>query len=205
MGWRLPLDPLNEQTQRRFLPTISRADHAPESTGHTHYKDANTDVLAWVAERASKRPLRLFIADIVDAAGLEGALHITTDREGFPAFDGGICLTARDLARYFSVIVRGGRGVSDQSVGSTAFLQQTVTSGVPMPAPFEWVRYSNHLMVHGRNIGHGGWGGQYVRANLDTGTFGVFFSVIESEHAITTDYRGPIMRMLESITALAPT
>lgn len=199
MGWRLPRDPEREETQRSFIARIASAD-TENCTGHTQYKDANSDVVGWVVERVSGRPLRSFLADIVDAAGLEGALHITTDREGFPTLDGGACLTARDLARYFGIFVRGGRGVGGETVGSAAFIDQTSSSGVPMPKPYEGLRYSNHMMVSGRSIGHGGWGGQYAMANLDSGTIAVFFSVVETQHATTRDYLEPIIRMLADIT-----
>jgi CubicO group peptidase (beta-lactamase class C family) len=197
MGWRLPHDPEKEETQRGFIAGITSPDTA-NRTGQVQYKDANTDVVGWVVERASGRPLRAFLADITDAAGLEGAFHITTDREGVPSLDGGACLTARDLARYFALFVRRGRGVCGETVGSAAFIEKTVLSGVPMPA-YEGIRYSNHLMVSGRSIGHGGWGGQYAVANLDTGTIGVFFSVIEDQHAATRGYVSRVASMLGSI------
>lgn len=203
MGWRVPRDPEYEETQREFISRIA-SDDTTNRTGHTQYKDANTDVIGWVVERASGRPLRSFLADIVDAAGIEGVFHITMDREGFPTLDGGACLTARDLARYFSIFVRRGRGIGAKSVGSATFIEETLLSGVPMPPPFESIRYSNHTMISGRALMHGGWGGQYAVANLDTGTIGVFLSVIESQHAITRDYMSPIIRMLESITGMAP-
>jgi hypothetical protein len=38
-------------------------------------------------------------------------------------------------------------------------------------------------------------------ANLDTGIVGVFFSVVENQHATSRDYIEPVVRMLESITA----
>lgn len=203
MGWRLPRDPEHEETQRQFVARIASADTTNHS-GHTQYKDANTDVVGWVVERASGRSLRSFLADIVDAAGLEGTFHITTDREGFPTVDGGACLTARDLARYFSIFARRGRGVGGEMVGSEAFIEQTLLSGVPRPPPLERMRYSNHTMVSGRALGHAGWGGQYAVTNLDTGSIAVFFSVIENQHAISRDYLGPIIHMLESITGMAP-
>jgi CubicO group peptidase (beta-lactamase class C family) len=201
MGWRLPRDPLREETEHSFLARIASADTNNRS-GHVHYKDANTAVLGWIAERASERPLRSFIADIVDAAGLEGVLHITTDRTGVPTVEGGACLTARDLARYFALFVRGGRGVSGEIVGSASFIEQSLRSGVAMPAPYEGIRYSNHLMVRDRVLGHGGWGGQYALANLQTGTVAVFFSVLENEHAINREYLGPVIGMLESVASL---
>jgi CubicO group peptidase (beta-lactamase class C family) len=203
MGWRLPRHPQQEETQCRFIARVA-SENTTNRTGHTQYKDANTDIVGWVAERASGRSLRSFLAEIVDAAGLEGTFHITADREGFPTLDGGACLTARDLARYFSIFVRRGRGVAGEAVGSAAFIEQTLLSGVPMPPPFDWIRYSNHTMICGRALGHGGWGGQYAVAHLDTGTVGVFFSVLENQHAMTRDYIGPIVRMLESITAMEP-
>lgn len=199
MGWRLPRDPENEEAQRSFIARISSADTTNRS-GHTQYKDANTAVLGWVAERASGRPLRAFLADIVDAAGLEGAFHITTDRDGVPTVEGGACLTARDLARYFAIFVRRGCGIAGESVGGPEFIEQTLSSGVPMSQPYEGICYSNHIMVSDHSFGHGGWGGQYAIANLDTGTIAVFFSVIENEHANNLDYLGPVIRMLESIT-----
>jgi CubicO group peptidase (beta-lactamase class C family) len=205
MGWRLPRGDAHELTQRIFLPRITSADTTNRS-GHTHYKDANTAVLAWVAERVSGRPLRAFLADVVDAAGLEHALHITTDREGTPTLEGGACLTARDLARYFSLFARRGKSVGGERVGSAAFIEQTLTSGVPMPSPRDWLRYSNHTNVFARSLGHAGWGGQYALANLDTGTVAVFLSVLENEHATGKsndyDYLDAVIRMLHQVTGV---
>lgn len=198
MGWRLPRDPRGEETQRSFISRIA-SDDTTNRTGVTQYKDANTDILGWVAEVASGRSLRAFLADIADAAGLEGALHITTDREGFPTLDGGACLTARDLARYVSIFTRGGVGVSGEAVGSGAFLERTMMSGIPMQLPYEGMRYSNQAMISGRTLGHGGWGGQYALTNLDTGTVAVYLSVIEDAHAATRGALLPVIRMLETV------
>jgi hypothetical protein len=204
MGWRLPQDPDAELTEHRFLLDITSAD-TTNRTRHTQYKDANTALLGWIAERASKRPLRAFLADIVDAAGLEGALHITTDREGVPTMEGGACMTARDLARYFSLFVRNGEGVNGKRVGSVSFTSLSLAAGIPMPAPFNGIRYSNHLMVRGPCLGHGGWGGQYALVNLDTGIVAVFLSVLENEYATNTEYLAPIIRALELITGQGKT
>jgi CubicO group peptidase (beta-lactamase class C family) len=203
MGWRLPRNPEHEETEHGFLVRIASADTTNRS-GHAQYKDANTAVIGWLVERSSGRPLRAFLADIVDAAGIEDVFHITTDRAGVPTLEGGACLTARDLARYFSIFVRRGHGVGDEKVGSSAFVERTLSSGVQMPEPYDWIRYSNQLMVSGRSVGHGGWGGQYVAANLDTGTIGVFFSVLEDQHGSNRGYMVPIIRMLESIVGMEP-
>jgi len=202
MGWRLPLDPAKEATQKTFLPQI-RGQSETNSSGGIHYKDANTAVLGWIAEEDSGRSLRSFLAEIVDAAGIENSWYITTDREGFPTLEGGACLSARDLARYLSIFIRGGHGVGHEVVGSAAFLERSLSSGVPMPSHYPGLLYSNHLMVKGRCLGHGGWAGQYAMANLDTKTIGVFFSVMEDEHGATRSYMPPLVHMLETVTGPA--
>jgi CubicO group peptidase (beta-lactamase class C family) len=200
MGWRLPRDPQHEETQRDFIARLQSADVTNHS-GTAQYKDANADVAGWVVERVSGLPLRAFLADIVDGAGLEGTFYITTDREGFPTVDGGACLTARDLARYFSIFVRRGRGIAGEHVGSAEFIQRTMSRGVPMPTPSEWLRYSNFAMILGpTTLGHGGWAGQWGMANLETGTVGVYFSVVEDVHGGTRGRMEPVIRMLEAIT-----
>ena len=202
MGWRLPQDPRHEQTQRSFLPTIT-SDDIENRERTAQYKDANTAVLAWVVERASGRPLRSFLADIVDGAGLEGTFYITADRDGVPTLEGGGSMTARDLARFFSIFVRRGAGIGGERIGSARFIDVPIGSGVPMPAPNQRICYCNHLMMLGRAVGHGGWGGQYVLGNLDTGRVGVFFSVLENEHAADPSYAGELVRMLESVVNAA--
>lgn len=99
MGWRLPRDPGSELTERSFLVEIKSTDIV-NRTGLTQYKNTNTALLGWIAERASGRLLRTYLAEIVDAAGIEGVFHMTTDRDGVPNLEGGVCVTARDLARY---------------------------------------------------------------------------------------------------------
>jgi CubicO group peptidase (beta-lactamase class C family) len=200
MGWRLPRNSESPRAEWSFLTGIASTDTV-NRTGQTQYKDANTALLGWIAERASGRALRAFLADIVDAAGIEGVFHMTTDREGVPNLEGGVCVTARDLARYMSIFVRRGRGVHGERVGSSTLIGQDPGAGVPMPYPYEGIRYHNHLMVKGRELGHGGWGGQYAMVNLDTEIVGVFFSVLENEHAINRDYLGPVIRMLESVVS----
>jgi CubicO group peptidase (beta-lactamase class C family) len=200
MGWRLPSNPQSAQTEREFLVGVESHDTVNRD-GLVHYKDINTQLLGWIAERASGRPLRSFLADIVDASGIEGVFHMTTDREGVPNLEGGVCMTARDLARYMAIFARRGRGIFGEPVGSEAFIDQDGHAGVPMDYPYRDIRYSNHLMVRGPVVGHGGWGGQYAMVNLDTGKIGVLFSVLENEWAINRDYLGPVIGMLETVTA----
>jgi CubicO group peptidase (beta-lactamase class C family) len=152
MGMRLPLGP--EPTNRDFIAGIGLAAGARNTTnpsGRCDYKSANTDVLGYLAEVLGHRPLTAHIADLADAAGLTGALHVACDRTGTPALNGGICLTARDLARYGAVFARMGQGVDGAAFGSAAFLRQTMAGGIPMPAPRSHLRYCNQTNTDGQS------------------------------------------------------
>jgi CubicO group peptidase (beta-lactamase class C family) len=204
-GGRLPEGA--EQGNKEFLATIGFAAGAKDTTNPTGlclYKSANTDVLAAVVEARGGRPLGLWLADLADAAGVEGAQHMTTDRTGFPSFSGGICLTARDLCRYGAVFARSGLGVDGRPFGSAAFLERTLTGGIAMPAPRGHLRYSNQTNTNGTWLGHGGYGGQYLVANPRTGRVACFLSVLQNREGYASDYYPPIIAMLAGICAGEP-
>jgi CubicO group peptidase (beta-lactamase class C family) len=202
MGWRLPGPDTGELPNREFVRGIRSADVTNRS-GLVQYKSANTDVIGEIVERVGGRPLRDVLIEIVEAAGLEGTFHIGTDRVGTPIVNGGACLTARDLARYALLFVRGGEGAGGQRVGSRAFIETTRTrKGVPYAAPRGWQRYSNHTATDGQCVGHGGYGGQYMLANPDTGVAVVFFSVLENADAYDAAYSAEVIRMAEEIARL---
>ncbi len=175
MGWRLAAGEEIDETQTAFIKNIS----SPDTTnygGQMDYKSANTEVLGLVIEAASGRTLRSFLVDIVEAAGLENALYITTDREGVPSMNGGCCLTARDLARFGSLFIRRGVGIHGQRVGCRRFIERSLKQGLPMPAPRSQYNYSNHMFTNGRWLGHSGYGGQFMLADLKSGVVGVFLA-----------------------------
>lgn len=203
-GLRLPGPGEAERTSKQFLATVGLAPgrfDTVNATGLCMYRSANTDILAAIAE-AVGGPLAARLADIADAAGLEGSLHVATDRSGFPCLNGGLCLTARDLARYGLLLARGGIGLAGQKVGSPAFLQATLAGGVAMPAPRGHLRYSNQTNTDGRWIGHGGYGGQYLVADPVTDTAAVFLSVLDNADGYLSSYYPPIISLLaEAATA----
>ncbi|MBT4890321.1 MAG: serine hydrolase [Rhodospirillales bacterium] len=201
MGWRLPIGDEVDETQGEFLKKVS-SNNTTNSSGVALYKSANTDILGMVAEHASGRTLRSFLAEIVEAAGLEYALHISTDRDGGPWMSGGGSLTARDLARYGSLFVRRGVGVNGRQVGNADFIEATLKQGVTMANPRDWIKYSNQTNTNGRWMGHGGYGGQYMLADLESGVVGVFYSVLENSSAHDADYSTEFIRMLEAIAKL---
>ena len=199
-GMRLGGGP--EMSSQQFMATIGLAPGASDCvnrTGVCMYRSANTDMLGAVAEVRGGRPLTAMLADLTDAAGYAGALHMACDRTGFAFVNGGISLTARDLARHGLLIARQGLGVNGQQVGSPEFIARTLTGGVPLPAPRGHLRYSNQTNTNGRWLGHGGYGGQYMLVDMQTGTVGVFLSVLENEAGYDADYYPPIIAMLEAI------
>ena len=201
MGWRLPGPGRDELRMRPFLCSI-RSDDTRNSTGVANYKDANTDVLAWLAEVVSGRSLREYIAEIVDAAGLAGKFTITTDRGGVPVMDGGGCMTARDLARYGLLLLRRGQGVDGTNVGSAQFLEASLHGGVKFQSrafPSGDLWYHNQLMTDGRFVGHGGYAGQFLLVDLVSEVVCVFMSVSEERDGLSAGYFPQVVPMLREI------
>jgi CubicO group peptidase (beta-lactamase class C family) len=202
-GWRLPAPGAKEPLNRDVVAAIT-SENIANPGGMVQYKSPNTDILGWIAERITGRSLRDMVLEIVEAAGLEGTLFMGTDRSGVPVINGGICVSARDLARYALLFTRGGRGVNGERVGSAAFIDETLRRKGPAYAPpRQWQRYSNHTANDGEVLGHGGFGGQYMVANPRTGVAAAFFSVIESADATDPNYAAEYVAMLEEITRVA--
>ncbi len=199
LGWRLQGDDLTIG-QREFLPGIS-SDEITNYSGHPDYKSANTDVMAWITERVSERPLRDWLIDIAEAAGFEQALYVGTDRSGMPILDGGINLTLRDLARYGLLLSRLGAGVAGRRVGVAEFIRHSRDrASLEYPEPRRGMYYSNQLYTNRRWIGHGGWGGQFMLVNLETGIVCVFFSVLENSGAHDVEYSTAMIKMLDTVS-----
>lgn len=201
-GYRLPADGEQEGTLKSFIASIGLAPGRRDTrnrTGLCDYKSANTDVLALIAEAVSRRPIASFMADLADAAGFEGNLDIVADREGFSMTNGGFSLTLRDLARYGALFVRRGRGVDGESFGSASFIGKTLSSGIPFGAPDERLRYSNMAYTDGRWLGHGGYGGQFLLADLESGIVGAYLSVLEDRDGYVEELYTRVTEMMEGI------
>jgi len=202
MGMRLSAGA--EPSNRDVIAGIGLAAGAADTRNPTAsylYKSANTEVLAFAVEARGGQGLTRWLADLADAAGLEGALLIGTDRTGFPLFSGGICLTARDLCRYGALLTRRGQGVDGRPFGSEAFTRATLDGGAPMTPPRAHLRYSNQTNSNGTWLGHGGYGGQYLVANPATGRTACFLSVLQNDAGYDADYYPPVIAMLEAICA----
>jgi CubicO group peptidase (beta-lactamase class C family) len=90
----------------RFLATL-RAE-APHGTRFL-YRSAESDVLGWVCERAAGAPMAELISALVWAPiGAEYDADLLHDAVGTAVHDGGLCATARDLARFGQMLLDGG-------------------------------------------------------------------------------------------------
>jgi CubicO group peptidase (beta-lactamase class C family) len=106
MGWR-PASHLDvPQSTYSYLMALGRER---EHGGVFDYRSCDTDVLGWVCERASKTRMADLVSDLVWAPiGAERDAEITCDGLGTAIHDGGMCATARDLARFGMMLLADG-------------------------------------------------------------------------------------------------
>ena len=97
-GWN-PLGPGEEPSDLHSFYRVLTQRDAPHG-GRFHYVSPNTDLLGWVIERATGRRYAELLSEYLwQPVGAEHSAYITVDRLGAPRAAGGMCVTARDLAR----------------------------------------------------------------------------------------------------------
>ena len=203
-GWRLPANLDDNMGQEEFLNTIkaNKKKDLTNSTEFSHYKSANTDVIGVLIEKVSGKKLNEWILDAVEAAGLEDALYIGTDRFGMPWISGGACLISRDFLRYGLLFSRKGLGVGNRKVGSEKFFDTTLKNKGTKYMELsqnKYLHYSNSLMKCGDWIGHSGLGGQFLAINLKNGIVASYFSVIETDSGTDEVYKRDMINTLDEI------
>ena len=114
---------------RSFMSSLTGPD-GPHG-GRFHYVSPNTDLLAWVFERATG----IRYADLVSERlwrplGAEAAGYITVDRIGGARAAGGKCFLARDLARVGMMMANGGQRDGKQVVPAS-WLEDIIKNGDP--------------------------------------------------------------------------
>jgi CubicO group peptidase (beta-lactamase class C family) len=108
---------------RSFFGKLEERDGA--HGGRFHYVSPNTDLLGWVIERAAGRRYADLMSELVwRPIGAERSAYITVDRLGAPRCAGGMCATARDLARVGQALVEG-------TVAPPAWIDDIESNGDP--------------------------------------------------------------------------
>jgi hypothetical protein len=106
IGWRPGAAGGEPRGLYAFLATL-RAE-APHGS-RFRYRSAETDVLGWVCERAAGAPMAELVAGLVWAPmGAEYDADLLHDGLGTAVHDGGLCATARDVARFGQMLLDGG-------------------------------------------------------------------------------------------------
>jgi CubicO group peptidase (beta-lactamase class C family) len=107
-GWN-PLQAGESPSDMRSFFQELKDSEGPHG-GRFHYVSPNSDLLGWVIERATGRRYADLMSELIwKPMGAERSAYITVDRLGAPRCAGGMCVTARDLARVGQLIVDGGR------------------------------------------------------------------------------------------------
>lgn len=200
-GWRVT--PKEPPPLRDFLASFGGG--RPNTSGETDYKDANTDVLAWLVERVSGRSVRDHILELAEAAGIESTLFVGCDRTFVPVVSFTMSMTARDLARW-GMLLLDGVGVDGQQVGDRSFIRAAATNSgtayrLNQRLPEGW-HYSNQLISNGRWVGHLGYAGQWLAVDHETRTVLVWFSVLESITGMEDEYHADLYQTADDVFEL---
>lgn len=100
---------------KSFMGTLNDRDGLHND--RFHYVSPNTDLLAWVCERASGMRYSDLLSDLLwTPLGAESSGYITVDRLGGMRAAGGMCFTARDLARVGLMIASYGYANNKQII-----------------------------------------------------------------------------------------
>ena len=198
LGWRLPPDGAPETEMGAFVRSIGGAD-LNNRASVINYCSANTDLLTLICDGLRPGGLNAQIDAIAEAAGIAGALYVSLSPEGLPAFSGGGCMTASDLARFGLLLAR------IAGPAPCPGWNQPFTQAVPdrdaktLAPPRDHVRYADQMMTNGRWIGHAGYGGQFLMVDTVSGLSCAYFSVLENEAGYCEDYMAETVDCLEAV------
>ncbi|OLB94346.1 MAG: serine hydrolase [Candidatus Rokubacteria bacterium 13_1_40CM_68_15] len=115
VNWN-PLEPGDTPADlRSFYQEMTKS--AGPHGGPFNYVSPNTDLLGWAIERATGDRYADLMSELIwKPMGAARSAYITVDRLGAPRCAGGVCTTARDLARVGQLMVQGGARGSAQII-----------------------------------------------------------------------------------------
>jgi CubicO group peptidase (beta-lactamase class C family) len=137
----------------RFLATLqAEAPHGERFL----YRSAESDVLGWVCERAAGQPMAALISELIWAPmGAEHDAVLLHDGLGTAVHDGGLCATARDVARFGQLLLDGGQvpaGGAGGVVRSGASRAPDGTGATRRVVPPQWLRRAWAVDADARSV-----------------------------------------------------
>ena len=174
-----------------------------------HYVSPNTDLLAWVCERASGIRYSDLISELLwTPLGAESSGYITVDRLGGMRAAGGVCFTTRDLARVGLMIGNYGY-VNNKQIIPDFWIDDVIKNGsdsawekrigmdefgnMPMHyRSFWYVQKNGDPLIHGLGI-HG----QYLFIDPKLNLSVAWFS--SDNDATGSPYISRVMKTIKSI------
>lgn len=132
------------ETLIEFLMTIQKADR-PHG-GPFFYASPNSDLLGILIERATgRRYVDLFSDLLWKPLGAKNHALVSVDGAGTARSAGGVCVTARDLARVGQMLLDGG-SANGRQVVPTAWVEDMQTAGDPKA----WAASQPTMLPNGR-------------------------------------------------------
>jgi len=106
VGWRAGQ---SGQTPRGLYPFLRTLHDGAGHGGTFRYRSVESDVLGWVCERAAGSCMADLVSSLLWAPmGAQDSADIICDGLGTAIHNGGLCGTARDLARFGQLLLDGG-------------------------------------------------------------------------------------------------
>ena len=127
IGWAPPAAPGPVGLYPYLMTLRQKTAHG----GAFEYRSCEADMLGWICEAASGESMPELMSRVLwGRIGAESDATIGIDQFGTGMFDGGINATLRDLARFGSLFLDGGRALNGERVLSEAWVGQTL-EGAP--------------------------------------------------------------------------
>lgn len=113
-NWATPDTEDQPKTLHELLTQLKSEADPPGTT--LNYTNINTDLLTWVMEKVTGKRYPQLLSELLwQPMGAESDAFITVDPEGSAGSAGGLCATARDLARIGQLVLEDGRGIIPSS------------------------------------------------------------------------------------------
>ncbi|PTM93509.1 serine hydrolase domain-containing protein [Mycoplana dimorpha] len=142
--WNPPEPGTPVETLAAFLTTLPKAPHA--HGGPFFYASPNSDLLGVIIERVTGQRFPDLMSELLwQPMGTRNDAYVTVDAIGTPRCAGGICMTARDLARVGELLRTGG-AASGRQIVPEAWIADMTTAG----DHGAWIAGMNTMLPNGR-------------------------------------------------------